>query len=120
MCIPLPPTPLAPLLHTQQQVVQQCVATEGVEAEYVKTEVLPEFFRAFWQRRMALDRRNYRALVETTVSLANRVRGGGRGVGRVRGVETLWWCGGCGACLLHTAACFAWSGGFNIRKTLVQ
>ncbi len=55
------------------QVVQQCVATEGVEAEYVKTEVLPEFFRAFWQRRMALDRRNYRALVETTVSLANRV-----------------------------------------------
>lgn len=53
--------------------MQQCVATEGVEAEYVKTEVLPEFFRAFWQRRMALDRRNYRALVETTVSLANRV-----------------------------------------------
>jgi hypothetical protein len=61
-------------------VVQQCVATEGVEAEYVKTEVLPEFFRAFWQRRMALDRRNYRALVETTVSLANRV-------------GTAWWCG---------------------------
>lgn len=55
------------------KVVQQCVATEGVEGEYVKTEVLPEFFRAFWQRRMALDRRNYRALVETTVSLANRV-----------------------------------------------
>jgi splicing factor 3B subunit 1 len=55
------------------KVVQQCVGTEGVEAEYVKTEVLPEFFRAFWQRRMALDRRNYRALVETTVSLADRV-----------------------------------------------
>jgi hypothetical protein len=55
------------------KVVQQCVGTEGVEAEYVKTEVLPEYFRAFWQRRMALDRRNYRALVETTVSLAQRV-----------------------------------------------
>jgi hypothetical protein len=55
------------------KVVQQCVGTEGVEAGYVKTEVLPEFFRAFWQRRMALDRRNYRALVETTVSLADKV-----------------------------------------------
>jgi len=60
--------------------VQQCVATEGVEAEYVKTEVLPEFFRAFWQRRMALDRRNYRALVDTTVSLADRVRAISRGL----------------------------------------
>jgi splicing factor 3B subunit 1 len=57
------------------QVVQQCVGTEGVEPEYIKTEVLPEFFRCFWQRRMALDRRNYRALVETTVALANKVRG---------------------------------------------
>jgi hypothetical protein len=56
------------------QVVQQCVGTEGVEPEYIKTEVLPEFFRCFWQRRMALDRRNYRALVETTVALANKVR----------------------------------------------
>lgn len=55
------------------QVVQQCVGTEGVEPEYIKTEVLPEFFRCFWQRRMALDRRNYRALVETTVSLAQKV-----------------------------------------------
>eukprot|EP00879_Flechtneria_rotunda_P007341 GHRR01007702.1.p1 GENE.GHRR01007702.1~~GHRR01007702.1.p1 ORF type:complete len:901 (+),score=370.22 GHRR01007702.1:192-2894(+) len=54
------------------KVVQQCVATEGVEPEYIITEVLPEFFRCFWQRRMALDRRNYRALVETTVALANK------------------------------------------------
>eukprot|EP00775_Hariotina_reticulata_P007118 gene7118-7332_t len=54
------------------KVVQQCVATEGVEPDYIKTEVLPEFFRCFWQRRMALDKRNYRALVETTVSLANK------------------------------------------------
>jgi splicing factor 3B subunit 1 len=54
------------------KVVQQCVGTEGVEPEYIKTEVLPEFFRCFWQRRMALDRRNYRALVETTVALAQK------------------------------------------------
>jgi len=55
------------------KVVKQCVGTEGVEPEYIKTDVLPEFFRCFWQRRMALDRRNYRALVETTVELANKV-----------------------------------------------
>ncbi len=39
------------------QVVQQCVATEGVEPNYVRAEIMPEFFRSFWVRRMALDRR---------------------------------------------------------------
>ena len=56
------------------QVVKQCVATEGVEPDYVRAEILPEFFRSFWVRRMALDRRNYRQLVETTVELANKAR----------------------------------------------
>ena len=55
------------------KVVKQCVSTDGVEAEYVRTEILPEFFKHFWVRRMALDRRNYKALVETTVALAERV-----------------------------------------------
>ncbi|KAG1666568.1 hypothetical protein FOA52_000535 [Chlamydomonas sp. UWO 241] len=55
------------------KVVKQCVGTEGVDPEYIKTEVLPEFFKCFWNRRMALDRRNYRALVETTVEVANKV-----------------------------------------------
>mgnify|MGYP006973203602 CR=1 FL=1 len=36
-------------------------------------QILPEFFRNFWVRRMALDRRNYRALVETTVEIALKV-----------------------------------------------
>ena len=44
----------------------------GVEAQYVKDEILPEFFRNFWVRRMALDRRNYKQVVETTVELANK------------------------------------------------
>jgi len=57
------------------KVVKQCVATEGVEASYVKTEILPEFFKAFWNRRMALDRRNYRQLVETTVEIGDKVGG---------------------------------------------
>ncbi|GMF21178.1 unnamed protein product [Phytophthora fragariaefolia] len=55
------------------KVVKQCVSTDGVEASYVKEKILPDFFRHFWVRRMALDRRNYRQLVETTVELANNV-----------------------------------------------
>merc|ERR1719191_2733370 len=55
------------------KVVKQCVATEGVQPPYVRAEILPEFFRNFWVRRMALDRRNYKQLVETTVELAGKV-----------------------------------------------
>lgn len=67
-------TVLLALVSCCAQVVKQCVGTEGVEPDYIRTEVLPEFFRCFWQRRMALDRRNYRALVETTVELASKVQ----------------------------------------------
>ncbi|WOH01094.1 hypothetical protein DCAR_0520473 [Daucus carota subsp. sativus] len=55
------------------KVVKQCVSTEGVEADYIRSEILPEFFRNFWVRRMALDRRNYKQLVETTAQLGNKV-----------------------------------------------
>ena len=63
------------------KVVQQCVSTDGVEAAYVR-EILPDFFRHFWARRMALDRRNYRSVVQTTVELANKV-GSSDVVGRI-------------------------------------
>ena len=36
--------------------MKQCVGTEGVESDYIKLEILPEFFKCFWNRRMALDR----------------------------------------------------------------
>ncbi|KAJ3019952.1 Splicing factor 3B subunit 1 [Thoreauomyces humboldtii] len=55
------------------KVVKQCSATDGVEPQYIKEEILPEFFKHFWVRRMALDKRNYKQLVETTVELAQRV-----------------------------------------------
>ena len=55
------------------KVIKQCTATEGVDAEYVKTAILPDFFRHFWVRRMALDRRNHRELVDTTVELSVKV-----------------------------------------------
>jgi hypothetical protein len=74
---PLPPArlPACALLPPSSllQVVKQCVGTEGVEPDYIKAEILPDFFKAFWNRRMALDRRNYKALVETTVALGNTV-----------------------------------------------
>ena len=54
------------------KVVKQCAATEGVTPAYIKQDILPEFFKAFWVRRMALDRRNYRQVVETTVELAQK------------------------------------------------
>ncbi|KAA0200210.1 hypothetical protein HAZT_HAZT000257 [Hyalella azteca] len=55
------------------KVVKQCCATDGVESGYIKEEILPNFFKHFWNHRMALDRRNYRQLVDTTVEIANKV-----------------------------------------------
>lgn len=53
--------------------VKQCCATDGVEPQYIKDEILPHFFKHFWNHRMALDKRNYRQLVDTTVEIANKV-----------------------------------------------
>ncbi|KAF2118282.1 armadillo-type protein [Lophiotrema nucula] len=54
------------------KVVSQCSKTAGVTPVYLKDEVLNEFFKHFWVRRMALDKRNYRQVVETTVDLADK------------------------------------------------
>ena len=64
------------------KVVKQCVATDGVEPEYIRAEVMPEFFKNFWVRRMALDRRNYNQLVETTLEIAMKV-GASDVIGRI-------------------------------------
>lgn len=64
------------------KVVKQCVATDGVEPEYIRSEVMPEFFKHFWVRRMALDRRNYQQLVETTLEIALKV-GSAEIIGRI-------------------------------------
>ena len=64
------------------KVVKQCVATEGVEPGYIRTEIVPDFFKNFWVRRMALDRRNYRAVVETTAAMAEKA-GCSEVVGRI-------------------------------------
>lgn len=55
------------------KVVSQCAGTDGVTASYLKEHVLTDFFKSFWVRRMALDRRNYRQVVDTTVDLGQKV-----------------------------------------------
>ena len=55
------------------KVISQCASTDGVTATYLKEHVLTDFFKSFWVRRMALDRRNYRQVVDTTVDLGQKV-----------------------------------------------
>lgn len=55
------------------KVVSQCAGTDGVTAGYLKEHVLSDFFKSFWVRRMALDKRNYRQVVETTVDIGQKV-----------------------------------------------
>jgi splicing factor 3B subunit 1 len=55
------------------KVVKQCVATDGVEASYIRDDILPPYFRNFWVVRNALDKRNYQQLVETTIAISKKV-----------------------------------------------
>lgn len=44
-----------------------------MDAPYVRAQVIPEYFKNYWVKRMALERRNYRQLVDTTVEIASKV-----------------------------------------------
>ena len=55
------------------KVVSQCAGTDGVTAGYLKDNVLTEFFKSFWVRRLSLDKRNYQSVVSTTVDLGQKV-----------------------------------------------
>lgn len=55
------------------KVVKQCVSSEGVTVLYVREEIIPEFFQNFWIRRNAVDKKNYKQLIETTVEMAGKV-----------------------------------------------
>jgi splicing factor 3B subunit 1 len=57
------------------KVVKQCVGCTGVTAAYVRKNVSEEFFRTFWQRRMAGDKRNYKQLIDTTIEIAAKIGG---------------------------------------------
>jgi hypothetical protein len=64
------------------KVVKQCAATEGVTPAYIKWDILPDFFKSFWVRRMALDRHNYKQVVEMMVKLVPKA-GASEVIGRV-------------------------------------
>uniref|UniRef100_A0A0N4ZUE1 SF3b1 domain-containing protein n=1 Tax=Parastrongyloides trichosuri TaxID=131310 RepID=A0A0N4ZUE1_PARTI len=55
------------------KVLKQCCGTEGVEANYIREDILDPFFKSFWTPRMAMDRRNYVQVVDTTVEIAMKV-----------------------------------------------
>lgn len=46
-----------------------------MEAAYVREAVIPDYLRHFWVRKMALDRRHFKQLVDTTVEIASKVGG---------------------------------------------
>jgi splicing factor 3B subunit 1 len=50
-------------MNFRVQVVKQCCSTDGVEPSYIREEILTPFFRAFWNHRMAMDRRNYKHIL---------------------------------------------------------
>ncbi|MCH82939.1 splicing factor 3B subunit 1-like [Trifolium medium] len=49
------------------KVVKQRVSTDGVKVAYIRNNVVPKFLENFWDIGMALDRTNYKQLVETTI-----------------------------------------------------
>lgn len=57
------------VLHT----IGQISTSDGIEADYIVANVLPEFYKAFWNPRMALDRRNAKLVVDATVLLSKKV-----------------------------------------------
>lgn len=46
-----------------------------MSVQYIREEIVPSFFGNFWIRRNAVDKKNYRQLIETTVEIAGKVGG---------------------------------------------
>jgi splicing factor 3B subunit 1 len=58
------------------KVLSQAASTNGVTKNYLLNRVCDDFFKQFWVRRMALDKRNYRQVVDTTVDIGQKVGAG--------------------------------------------
>ena len=54
-------------------VLKQCLLVNGIDYSYVKEEISNEFFSNFWNRRMALDRKNYKGVIDVTVEIAKKI-----------------------------------------------
>ncbi|KAF2498513.1 U2 snRNP component prp10 [Lophium mytilinum] len=55
------------------KVVSQCAQTKGVKGKFLIDKMLDEFFKAFWVRRMALDKRMSKEVIQTTFDLGQKV-----------------------------------------------
>jgi splicing factor 3B subunit 1 len=45
------------------KVLKQVLVCDGVDAQYIRKDVLEPFFRCFWVKRMASEKRNYKQLI---------------------------------------------------------
>lgn len=45
------------------KVLKQIIACDGVDANYIRKNLLNEYFDCFWIRRMAIEKRNYKQLI---------------------------------------------------------
>ena len=54
-------------------VLKQCLMANGIDYSYVKEEISADFFSNFWNRRMALDRKNYKGVIDVTVEIAKKI-----------------------------------------------
>ncbi|SCU86538.1 LAFA_0E01464g1_1 [Lachancea sp. 'fantastica'] len=53
-------------------VLQKCCAAGGLTFKQVKEEIMPDFFRYFWSRRIALDRQISKLVIYTTIVLSEK------------------------------------------------
>lgn len=55
--------------------LRQSLATNAVGPEYVRLLIMPDFFARAWERKMVLDTRGARQLVDTALEIAGKVGG---------------------------------------------
>lgn len=55
------------------KVLKQIISCNGIEPSYIRKEILDDYFRCFWTRRMAAEKINYKQLIETTTEIGIKV-----------------------------------------------
>ena len=56
-------------------VLKNCLSLDGIESLYVKNEIFDEFFNNFWNRRVSLDKKNYKLVINATIEIAKKISG---------------------------------------------
>jgi splicing factor 3B subunit 1 len=66
-------TPDEELRNTLLRVVGQCLACKGVEGGLILNVLFEPYMEAFWTHRTTSEKRNYKLLLDTTVSLGHKI-----------------------------------------------